>query len=159
MGWAKANCDAAIARQHERIGLRVVVRDSWGNMLAAKCVTQDGCLALAVAEAMAFLVAIRLCHGLGLPQVHFEGDAKAVIESVNSGEKDSSWMGHIIEDIKLELRVFQRWQFTFTRREGNHVAHVLAKYAVARAHESCWKDIPPDCIRDAVLLEQASLVS
>ncbi|XP_059446805.1 uncharacterized protein LOC132178381 [Corylus avellana] len=157
MGWAKANCDAAITRQHERMGLGVVVRDSWGNILAAKCVTQAGCLAPAAAKAMAFLLAIRLCHELCLPQVHFEGDAKAVIDAVNSKEKDSCWMGHIIEDIKLELQVFQRWQLTFIRREGNNVAHLLAKYAMEHTHGFCWKDIPPDCIREAVLSEQVTL--
>ncbi|XP_059456501.1 uncharacterized protein LOC132186539 [Corylus avellana] len=134
MGWTKANCDATIARQQDRMGLGVVIRDSWGNMLAAECVVQEGCLASAVAEAKAFLLAIRLCHDLCLTQVHFEGDAKSVIDSVNSEAKDCSWMGHIIEDIKLELRVFQQWKLTFTRREGNQVAHLLAKYAVEHDH-------------------------
>jgi hypothetical protein len=62
--------------------------------------------------------------------VHIEGNAKSMIDSVNSVETDSSWIGHIVEDIKLELRAFQQWQLTFTRREGNQVAHLLAKYAV-----------------------------
>lgn len=52
------------------------------------------CLAPAAAEAMAVLVAIHLCREMGLTRVHFEGDVKSVIDSVNSVNVDSSWMGH-----------------------------------------------------------------
>ncbi|XP_059459795.1 uncharacterized protein LOC132189203 [Corylus avellana] len=142
MGWAKANCDAALARQHGRMGLGVVIRDSRENMQAAGCVVQNGCLAPAAAEAMVILLAIRLCHELSLSRVHFEGDAKSMIDSVNSVETDNSWMGHIIEDIKLELRAFQQWQPTFIRRKGNQVVHLLAKHVLEYDQELCWRDIP-----------------
>ena len=117
-------------KKHGRLGLGVVFRDSQGTMLAATCVTRDGYLAPATVEVMAILLAIRSCHELNLSQVHFEGDAKSVIDAMNLEEVDCGWMGHIITDIKLELWTFQQWQLTFTRREGNQVAHLLAKHAV-----------------------------
>jgi hypothetical protein len=47
-GWAKANWDVALERKLGRVGLGVVVHDSQGNLLVAKCAVQNGCLALAV---------------------------------------------------------------------------------------------------------------
>ena len=68
-------------------------------------------------------------------------------------------MGHIVEDIKLETQAFQQWQLTFTRREENRVAHLLAKYAVKHDHNFYWRDTSPNCIRGVLLLEQFALVA
>jgi hypothetical protein len=112
---------------HVRIG--VVVRDSHGHLLVARSVVQNGGLAPAVVKAKTALLAIHLCHEMGLSKIHFEGDAKSIVDSVNSELVDSSWMGHVIEDIKVEIQVFYQWQFSFVGREGNKVAHLRAKYA------------------------------
>jgi hypothetical protein len=45
-----------------------------------------------------------MCHEMGYSKIHLEGDAKGVIEVVNSKDDDRSWMGHLIEDIKVELQ-------------------------------------------------------
>lgn len=145
-GWAKANWDAALDRQLGRLGLGVVVRDSCGNLLAGRCTAQVGCLAPAAAEAKVVLLAIQLCREMGLSQVHFEGDAKSVVDSVNSAHVDSSWMGHVVDDIRLEVQAFPQWQLFFVRREGNQVAHLLAKYAVRHFENNLWLSMPPDCI-------------
>ena len=80
-------------------------------------------MASATAKAMEILLAICSCHKLNLSRVHFEGDTKSVIDSVNSEEMDCGWMGHIIVDIKLKLQTFSNC---------NQVAHLLAKYVVDR---------------------------
>jgi ribonuclease HI len=84
------------------------------------------------AEAMAVLLAIQLCRELGFLRVHLEGDAKGVIDAINYVDVDKCWMGHVIEDIKVELKTLAHWKLTLTlvKREGNQVAHNLAKYAV-----------------------------
>ncbi|XP_059431505.1 uncharacterized protein LOC132165008 [Corylus avellana] len=89
-GWVKANWDAALDRKSGWMGLGVVIRDSQGNMVAARCEVQKGSLVPAAAEAQAFLLAVQLCRELGLEHVHFEGDAKAVIDSVISEQADYS---------------------------------------------------------------------
>jgi ribonuclease HI len=91
-------------------GWGVVIRDSQGTMQAARCVMRMGYLAPLVAEAMAVLVSIQLCHELGITKVHFEGDAKGVVDMVNSSDVDISWMEHVIADIKMEIQEFEGWQ-------------------------------------------------
>lgn len=41
---------------------------SHGNIKAARCVMQVGCLAPVAAEAMAVLLAIQLCREMGMPK-------------------------------------------------------------------------------------------
>jgi hypothetical protein len=43
---------------------------------------------------------------MGCSKVHLEGDAKGVIDAVNSENAYRSWMGHMIEHIKVELQSF-----------------------------------------------------
>ena len=88
----------------------------------------------------------------------FEGDAKGVIDFVNLGETKNSSIGHIIEDIKWELRSFQQWQLVFIRKEGNKMAHLLVRSALEKTQDFYWRDGSPDCIHDALLLEQSALV-
>jgi uncharacterized membrane protein len=65
-------------------------------------------------------------------------------------------MGNVIEDIKEELRTVPYWKVSFVRRDGNKVAHILAKYALNCDLDHKWVE-PPDCIRDLLLLEQLAL--
>jgi ribonuclease HI len=53
---------------------------------------------------LALLLALQMCREMGYSKIHLEGDAKGVIKVVNSKDADRSWMGHLIEDIKVELQ-------------------------------------------------------
>jgi hypothetical protein len=68
-------------------------------------------------------------------------------------------MGHVSKDIKVEIQTFYRWQLSFVGWEGNKVAHLLAKYAVKFGVNQLWHSTPPDCIRDALLLEVSAPVA
>jgi hypothetical protein len=94
---------------------------------------------------------------MGYSKLHLEGHAKAVIDAVHSTEVDRSWMGHLIEDVKVELQAVLHWQLTFVRREGNKVAHDLAKFALTHCTAETWHDVPPVCIHDTLLLEHLAL--
>jgi bacillopeptidase F (M6 metalloprotease family) len=58
-------------------------------------------------------------------------------------------MGTIVDDRRLLACHFQNLQFVHIRREANHSAHYLAKYASSH-HEDVWIEDAPNCI-DAVL--------
>ena len=81
-----------------------------------------GCLAPAAAEAQAVLLAIQLCCEIGFLRVHLEGDTKIVVDAVNSVDVGKSWLGHVTEDIKVELKSLVHWKLALVKREGNRVA-------------------------------------
>jgi ribonuclease HI len=101
-------------------------------------------------------VAVKTCKVLGYKWVHFEGDAKVVVDAVNREGVDRSRLGHLVADIKAKLRNFDYWKFTFVQRNGNKVAHMLARHAVQQGQNKVWV-VPPDCIRDPLLLEHSAL--
>jgi hypothetical protein len=94
---------------------------------------------------------------MGFLRVHFEEDAKSVIDLVHSDGVDSNGMGHLIEDIKWELQDFHQWKLTFVKRGGNQVAHLFAQYVVKQSQDCKWRDIPLECIRETILLKHFAL--
>jgi ribonuclease HI len=156
-GWCKGNWDAAVDGRTGHMGLGAVIRDSTGTVLAARCEIRRGILSPVAAEAKVALLTVRLCRELGLRKIHLEGDAKTVVDAVNSNEEDRSWVGHLFEDIKGELSSFDGWRMSFVRRDGNHVAHKLARFAVNHNATETWSGAAPDCIGELVALEQLAL--
>ena len=77
-----------------------------------------------------------------------EGDAKIVIDAVNSRRQDDSSKGHLIADILLAVSSFPSWEMIYVRREGNKVAHGLATFAVHEHVNRVWLTNPPECIHD-----------
>lgn len=87
-GWVKANWDASLATEKGWMGLGVVARDERGMVLVAHYQTIAGRLASSLVEARAALLAVQTWKELGFSHVHFEGDAKMVVTTINSQEPD-----------------------------------------------------------------------
>jgi ribonuclease HI len=156
-GWLKANWDAGINVAQNRTGFGVVIRDSYGNLFAASCACRQGSLDPSVAEILGAIMAVQLCRDLDLMRVHFEGDAKTVVEAINSTDVDWSSWGHLVADVHMELQELYQWKCTHVRRDGNLAAHTLAKYAIQNAVEKRWCDDLPECIKELLSLERSDL--
>ncbi|XP_059461784.1 uncharacterized protein LOC132190750 [Corylus avellana] len=155
--WFKANWDAAIGKQSGWVGLAAVIRDSQGNMVAAKTVTRKGLIEPVAAEALAALMAVQLSREMGFSRLWLEGDAKTIVDAVNSTEPDWSRIGHLVDDIRMEIQTFTSWKVAYVRREANHVAHMLARMATTQIMDRLWTFVPPDCIAETIVSEQTAL--
>jgi ribonuclease HI len=80
-------------------------------------------------EAFAAFNATCLCRDLKLQHIMMEGDAKLIVDAVNSNSSTWSRFGHIINDTRQILDDFIRWKCNHVRREANGAAHRLAKTA------------------------------
>ncbi|XP_059446504.1 uncharacterized protein LOC132178058 [Corylus avellana] len=156
-GWFKANWDARVNRRKGCVGIGVVIRDHQGKMWASKCQTRPGLLDPLAAEAVASFMAAQLCLEMGIRQVQLEGDAKTLVDIINSDEADESGRGQLIADIRLILRAIPCWEMRFTHREGNKVAHLLAKLAKHDTMNKVWLYNPPDCTCDILQAEISAL--
>jgi hypothetical protein len=96
---------------------------------------------------------------MGFQKIHFEGDAKSGVDAVNDVGADWSSLGLVIEDIRRELNSLAMWKMTFARREGNHVAHQLAKYVVLSGNSNSWCATEQTCICELLATEQAALLA
>lgn len=121
-GWLKANWDASFEKHHGWMGFGVVVRDERGFVVAAQVKTFLDSFDPSVAEARAALMAIQLCKEMGFMHVLFEGDAKVVIDGVNSSASDWSRIGLLVKDIRREIQAIQQWRMSFIHVQGGKLS-------------------------------------
>ena len=72
-----------------------------------------------------------------------EGDSLRVIIAINNPQKNWTQWGHVVEDIKKASSWFQTCSFGHVYREGNNLAHSLAKRAVLSADLDVWLEELP----------------
>jgi hypothetical protein len=117
------------------------VKDHTGSVIAAKSLSRSGILDPTVGEALASLHAVRLGQELGGSAIILEGDAKQVVEAINSDVSNVSRFGHLVEDIRLNLKSFPRWRCVFANRNANFAAHNLARGATRFIIDRDWKGV------------------
>lgn len=83
-------------------------------------------------------MAIQLAREMGLTQVCLEGDAKIIVDAVNSREPDWSRSGHLVDDIRTELAAISCWSMVYVCREINQAAHTLARLASMQEETMTW---------------------
>ena len=87
-----------------------------------------------------------------------EGDSDIVYKDLSSLEPSLALHGHIIHDVKQLASYFSCIRFTHTCRQGNSVAHALARRAISSPDLNVWmKNVPPDILH-IVQVDLASLV-
>ena len=83
---------------------------------------------------------------LGFDKVVVEGDSEIVITAILGDYMDYSYMGHVLQDIKFMFSSFSFISIKHIHREGNCVAHRLAR-KVARSPFLVWMEsVPPDVL-------------
>jgi len=148
-GLIKVNWDASINKNKGWIGMGMIARDSNSACLGAKSVTKELITDSATAEAMAALSAMYFCR-----DVILEGDAKQVLQAINSNPLFLSKFGHFIESIHHEKRNFRSVDFSFIPREGNAVAHALAAEASKQKVNNAWLEELPSRFSNFVTRDQ-----
>lgn len=78
----------------------IVVRDFAGEIIAAFNNSNEHVASPKIAEIIALKRAMIFCTEIGLQNVIFEGDAKVIIEEINSTETCWATYGHLVEEIK-----------------------------------------------------------
>ena len=147
LGVYKLNFDGAIFEGAARAGLGVVVRDAEGMIIAALSQNIQLPSSVDLVEALAARRAILFAQELCLAHVMVEGDSLRVITAINNPQKNRTQWGHVVEDIKKASSWFQTCSFGHIYREGNSLAHSLAKRAVLSADLDVWlEELPQDLI-------------
>jgi hypothetical protein len=77
------------------------------------------------------------------------------LDAVLSNEPDWSWKGHLVDDIRVDLKHFTHWKLSYVRREANQAAHLLARLATRQKIEKLWPSAPPSCIAETIVTEQS----
>ena len=154
----KINYDGAIFSEEGCAGLGVVCRNSEGVVIASLSEQIPLPATITQVEALAARRAAVFAVDLGITTAVLEGDSDIVYKDLSSTEPSLAPHGHIIQDVKLLASSFSCIFFSHTRRQGNGVAHALARRVINSPNQNVWMDnIPPDTLH-VVLADIASLV-
>ena len=124
-----------------------MVRDNEGLVIAAMatCVLQF--LQAIEIEALAANKALEFAQEMGLFDVVLEGDSSLVMAFLNSKNPGLASYGLLLQDTLSLSSVFSKLSYSHTKREGNTVAHNLAKLAVNLPNCVIWmEDVPSNVL-------------
>ncbi len=96
-------------------------------------------------EAFAARTTVNLVLDLGLREVDIEGDSLKIITALQQNSPCYTLYGHLIMDTNTLAQNLISFQFMHVKRDGNTVAHSLAKRARLCEPLEVWMDsVPPD---------------
>ena len=107
----------------------MVVRSNSGEVLAALSEKIALPSSAVVLEALATRQAAQFMVELGLHQSIFEGDLELVYRALTSYSSPRSSIDHIIKDTLSIVSSLRTYSFSHSRKQGNSVAHALARRA------------------------------
>lgn len=156
LGWYKVNYDAAIFLDPPRSGLGAVIRDSHGHVIAWQQQLVKFVQNPEVAEACVVQMGVLMAQRLNLQHVLFEGDCLNLVTQLRQPGPSLSNIGGLVDETKTLVVSLNSFSFCFVRRNGNKVAHLLAK----NCEDECFgSDVLPFLNPDVSWLFEETYVS
>ena len=144
-GMVKINCDGATFRDQKMSGVGVVIRDNSGMVLASMSKQLPQLYSALEVEATAASTALSFATQLGFQQAILESDSLTLATTLQNNNTFLSPEGLLMEDIKFHASSFIQLRYSHVKREGNNVAHKLARHALCISEFSVWMEdiLPP----------------
>ena len=140
----KINYDGAIFADTNRSGIGVVIHNGDGLVIASLVQPLNQAFKVVEIEVLAASRALELAADIGLDIVILEGDSKVVTQALETEDVSLAAYGLLIRDACTLARNFSEVSYSHTKREGNKVAHGLAKLAANLANCVIWmEEVPP----------------
>lgn len=148
-----ASCDTATGKGFASI----IGRDDHGYLLSASMCQIFGVSPL-MAEALGLREVVFLASSLSIPKVIFESDNQILIEICRGNTKRGE-IQSIINDIEIIKMGFEYCGFTWTRQDGNKVAHTILELASKGNLVGDWPQNPPEALRSSLVIDMHGLWS
>ena len=143
----KINFDGAIFAEEKSSGMGVIIRDRKGLVIASMATWIPQQLWPVEIEALAASKALEFARELGIADAVLEGDSQVVIMALNSKNTVLAPFGSLVQDSLTLSTSFSKLSYSHTKRDGNPVAHNLAKLAVNLTNCVIWmEDVPSDVL-------------
>ena len=156
-GFYKANFDAAYFGNSGIASIGVVVRDSEGEIIAALSQKIREPHSMDATEALACRRAVVFARELSLFSVIVEGDSMRVMQAASNKRQNLTLFGHVIKEIHDSCSSFTMISFQHVRREGNKLAHALARRAILSADTVVWVEELPIDLEDVFQMDLVDL--
>lgn len=144
-GYLKINVDAGIDFTARKMGLGMVIRDSDGDLIAARMIPWPTVYEPGEAEALTIREALKWIKSFSLDRIQVESDCLQVVNAIHNCHLLSS-LDLLVNDILVIARDFSNLSFSFVKRSANRVAHTLARKALSMSDCMDCLSVPFPCI-------------
>ncbi|XP_023884299.1 uncharacterized protein LOC112028995 [Quercus suber] len=151
--WFKLNFDAAIFDEQNSSGFGAMIRNNQGEVMAAMAARGPPVSCSEEAETLACRKALEFAVDVGFSELIVEGDNINVMRAVSASTRNFSMLGNVIADIHCILCGLGGVSISCVRRDGNRVAHVLAKFARGLNEDMYWMEEVPQVAVESVYLD------
>ena len=149
-GFFKINVDGATSNDGTNTCIGLIFRDCQGFSIVASSEVLQSSYSVEITEAFALLHGVLLALELKISHNIFESDALSIVQVLNCGDTDGE-IGLILQDIRSYSASFSWCTFQHLKRDGNRVAHELAKAARLSGLSQFWKGVNPSCVEHLIL--------
>ena len=128
-----------------------VIRDSRGNIYAARSDSRLGLEDPLLVELRAVHIAISWAIELNLSNIIFESDNAVVVRLLNKlGNRREDEVGVLVQDCLHHLQVLQHVSIVHAPRACNKAAHTLARQSAGIGGTHIWLGQIPPSIQDII---------
>ncbi|XP_028119122.1 uncharacterized protein LOC114316623 [Camellia sinensis] len=136
------------------VGVGVVIRDLNGIPIAALSEPIPQWMEIDCIEAIAAVKALDFAVGLGLTNIHLEGDSLTMVNAMREDGYLNASFGHFVEYAIDRSKQFSSFCVSHTRRSGNVMAHHLAQMAKKDPKKQVWMAGVPEHLHDLHFLNK-----
>ncbi|KAK7832298.1 hypothetical protein CFP56_026625 [Quercus suber] len=128
-GLVQINFDGMVFQEKGEAGLGIIIYNDHGLVMAALTQVIPLPTSVEIMEVLAARRALIFAKELTFDHIILEGDSDIAIYAMKGEGYSTASFGHILSDIKALVAHFKHVVFRHTRRQGNKVAHNLARAA------------------------------
>ncbi|KAK9991286.1 hypothetical protein SO802_026271 [Lithocarpus litseifolius] len=139
----KINFDGAIFKTENRSGIGVDVRDHTGAILASLAQSFSPALTPVEIEAVAAARALEFGLEIGSSEAILEGDSELIMNSLKSGGGTIASVQPLVQDAIIFADFYTKLLYSHCRRDGNKLAHSLARYLIKVSNYVAWMEEIP----------------
>ena len=145
--WYKLNFDSATFADKDTAGIGIVVRNSDGLVMASLAQQIPLPPSVIEVETLAARRALEFALELGFERIILEGDSESLDKALKMECRNFTTYGHLVQDILFLNTHLSEFKTSLVRRQGNNLAHSLARKSQFLSHMSVWmEDVPPDLL-------------
>ena len=98
-------------------------------------------------ETLAARRALEFALELGFERIILEGDSESLDKALKMECRNFTTYGHLVQDILFLSTHLSEFKTSLVRRQGNNLAHSLARKSQFLSHMSVWmEDVPSDLL-------------
>ena len=150
LGLCKINVDGALSHTKKLAGIGVVIRDHRGRILVALCRKIRAQLGVLEVEAKAYETDMLSARHLGLMDGVLERDSLIISNALKGVTEPPTSVAAVVEGIHALGSILGVVHYSHVRRNGNQLAHILARQALSLVNDVIWIEEISCCIQHAL---------